>query len=91
MFEPTEDELTRHLLALGVKQEVIAAHSFNTWRPFLAELDRFYAYGYGEQTKRSFLTTIHPELELRTPAEVLADKDGPERVKEVFLRMLANF
>lgn len=39
----------------------------------LAELDRFYAYGFGLATQRRFLAAPHPRLRCRTPLRALDD------------------
>jgi len=45
-----------------------------------AELGRFYAFGYGPEMQRRFLSTPHPDLRLETPAEALTKPDTIEGV-----------
>jgi hypothetical protein len=66
---------------LGVPDTVLDRGCDCEWRGLEAELDRFSAYGYGTATQRRFLYTPHPHLMWATPAEVLGENNGIERVR----------
>lgn len=60
---------------LGVCAQALTNAPRPEWRGLQAELDRFYAYGYGGATQRTFLHSPHPRLCGETPAQALR-RDG---------------
>jgi hypothetical protein len=79
---------TRFLAQLGIPDAILERGSVRDWHTLEAELDRFSAYGHGTATQRKFLHTPHPYLRGATPAEVLAERDGIERVRRALRRTL---
>ncbi len=75
-FEHNDPDATLASLAgLGLSAATLACVPRSEWRPLQAELDRFYAYGYGGATQRTFLHSPHPRLKGQTPAEALRAGD----------------
>lgn len=70
------DRALASLAALGIPPSGLETRRLDELEAVGAELDRFYAFGYGQSTQRLFLHSPHPGLSGRTPAEVLADPDG---------------
>jgi Protein of unknown function (DUF2384) len=79
---------TQFFAQLGVPDTVLERGRVRDWHSLEAELDRFSAYGHGTATQRRFLHTPHPQLMGATPAEVLAERDGIERVRRALRRTL---
>jgi hypothetical protein len=75
---------------LGVNATTLAGAPRNEWRGLQAELDRFYAFGYGGATQRSFLHSPHPKLSGETPAQALRRSDGIVDVRAALQRTLAD-
>jgi hypothetical protein len=75
---------------LGVTASTLAGVPRNEWRGLQAELDRFYAFGYGGATQRSFLHSPHPKLSGETPAQALRRSDGIVGVRAALRRTLAD-
>jgi hypothetical protein len=68
------------LAVLGVSERTLASARRCEWRVLQADLDRFYAFGYGGATQQRFLHSPHPSLAWETPARVLG------RVRTAFQR-----
>ncbi len=78
----------RFFVRLGVPDAVVERGRVRDWHSLEAEFDRFSAYGHGTATQRRFLHTPHPQLMGATPAEVLAERGGIERVRRALRRTL---
>lgn len=73
---------------LGVVGPTLNRGNGSDWERLRAELDRFYAFGYGAATQRAFLHHPHPVLGGQTPAEVLGQTDGFEQVRRALRHTL---
>jgi hypothetical protein len=69
------------LATLGVPARVLETAPQCEWRTLQAELDRFYAFGYGGATQRAFLHSPHPKLAWDTPAMALRRHNGIPAVR----------
>jgi hypothetical protein len=81
-------QTTQTLASLGVPDTTISLYSEDQWQHFLAELDRFYAWGYGGQTQQTWLRSRNPDLNYDTPLEALKESSGITRVEEALLKTL---
>jgi len=70
------------LATLGVSRNTLARADRRDWRVLQADLDRFYAFGYGGATQQNFLHSPHPRLAWETPAQALGRDDGIPAVRE---------
>lgn len=73
---------------LGICSRALSNGPRQEWRGLQAELDRFYAYGYGAATQRTFLHSPHPRLCGETPAQVLRRNGGIFDVREALAHTL---
>ena len=69
------------LATLGVSVRTLAEADRREWRVLQADLDRFYAYGYGGATQQTFMHSPHPRLCWNTPAQALSRGDGIPAVR----------
>jgi hypothetical protein len=69
------------LASLGVPAHALARAPRREWRNLQADLDRFYAYGYGGATQETFMHSPHPRLHWETPTQVLGRRDGIHDVR----------
>lgn len=79
----------RSLRSLGVSRETITRLTTEDLTALDAEVERFFAYGYGQASQRRFLTAPHPSLGFRSPVEALARPGGVSEVLGVVRRQLA--
>ncbi len=88
------DTLCRHdvtatLRTLGVPNKTLLRGTIHEWTGLRFELDRFSAFGYGMATQHRFLHAPHPRLDMRSPVEILAQRDGITQVRRAVRETLA--
>ena len=70
------------LATLGLSENTLARADCREWRALQADLDRFYAFGYGGATQQTFLHSPHPRLAWETPVQALGREDGILAVRD---------
>lgn len=79
----SQDDAARALGRLGVDIASVAEGFEPDYRRMLFALDLLFVNGYGTSALAGFLETPHPGLDWRSPAEIVGEPDGIERVREV--------